>query len=81
VRPTEALPTLVVLALFAFGAAAAEADVVTFANGDRLSGKVLGMAGGSLRLQTEHCGTVEIQWKKISSLSTEKEFRLEQENG
>jgi len=81
VRPPTALPTLIVLALFAFEAAAAEADVVTFANGDRLSGKVLGMAGGNLRLKTEHCGTVEIQWKEIMSLSTEKEFRLEQENG
>lgn len=71
------LSTILVLVVTALGAAVAQADVVTFANGDRLSGKVLGLASGKLRLKTEQCGTVEIDWKKIQSLESDQEFRIE----
>ena len=41
-------------------AASARADEVVLKNGDRLSGKVVTLADGSLTLETQFSGTVKI---------------------
>ena len=47
------------------------ADEVYLANGDRISGTVIKMAGDSLTLKTDFAGEIEIAWGKVVSVSTE----------
>ena len=58
--------TLVVaFTLFAAGLHPVRADEVLISNGDRLSGDVLRLEKGQLRLRTTYAGTVEIAWKDV----------------
>lgn len=47
----------------------AQTDVVLFANGDRLSGTVLGMSQESLRFQTDSVGAITIPLVKITQVT------------
>lgn len=53
-------------------ATAATADVVTFKNGDRLSGRWARVEGNSLIFKSDSVGTVTIPLKKIESFSSTK---------
>lgn len=46
-------------------------DEVTLKNGDRVSGKVVRLAGGRLVVETPHSGTVAIDWAQVASVKTE----------
>lgn len=48
------------------------ADQVTLTNGDHLTGEIVGYDGKTLTFQTSYAGKVEIDWKAVSSLSSEK---------
>jgi putative salt-induced outer membrane protein YdiY len=56
----------------------AAADEVLFRNGDRLSGRILELAGGKLTIKTEVAGEVTVDLAKIKTFSTEEPigFRL-----
>lgn len=45
-------------------------DVITFTNGDRLSGTFIREVGGTVTFQSELVGTIEIPWKKIQEIHT-----------
>jgi len=62
--------TLAVFTLL-FTAPAARADVVRLANGDRLSGSVVGLADGELTLATAYAGELKIDWSQVSALATD----------
>src|SRR5438445_12801795 len=57
--------------------AAAWADEVVLKNGDRLSGDILGMEKGMLKMKTAQVGTVAIEWSEIRSLTSDKPFSIE----
>jgi putative salt-induced outer membrane protein YdiY len=60
--------TLVVSLIFALCAAStARADEVTLASGNRLSGDVLSLAGGTLSFKTTY-GTLAIPWTEVTAL-------------
>jgi len=46
------------------------ADTIVMTNGDRLSGEVLLMDGGTLVLNTDYAGEVRISWDKVAQLQT-----------
>lgn len=46
------------------------ADVLTFHNGDRLSGRVLHKHGDTLVFESAHAGTVRIAWPDIATIET-----------
>jgi len=52
-------------------AAAARADEVTLKNGDKITGKVLALAGGKLKFETAHAGVVYIDWGQVATLKTD----------
>lgn len=52
-------------------AAAAQADTVTLANGDRLSGKVLHKSGDVLTFETTYAGKIKIRWSEVRTLTTD----------
>jgi len=55
----------------AMGALCAWADTVVLTNGDRLTGEVLLMDGGTLVLSTEYAGEIRIAWDKVAQLQTD----------
>jgi putative salt-induced outer membrane protein YdiY len=48
------------------------ADQVTLSNGDRLTGQIVKSDGKTLTLKTDFAGTVEIEWKAVKDLQSEK---------
>jgi len=59
------------LAALALGALPAGADEVVLKNGDRLHGKVLGMAKGKLSFETPYAGVLTIDWGQVVSIQTD----------
>lgn len=60
-------------ALFALLCAApARADTLWLANGDRLTGTILSMDRGELVMQTEHAGTVRVDWSAVRTLESDE---------
>jgi hypothetical protein len=65
-----------VLLLFA-GVAYANTDVVTFKNGDRLTGEVKSLERGRLRFKTEATDTIGIEWDEVAYLSSDQNIQVE----
>lgn len=47
----------------------ANSDTLEMSNGDRLSGKVVTMVEGTLTLETEYAGVVELEWAQVAHLT------------
>lgn len=58
---------LLALSILACLSAAVNADEVQFTNGDRLSGKVLGLSDGKLSFDSKLAGKLEIAWSGLAS--------------
>jgi putative salt-induced outer membrane protein YdiY len=63
---------LTIFALLSFSAAAAQADVVTLKNGDRVTGTFVNEKDGKLQLKSEVLGDLSIPVDKIASFSAAK---------
>jgi len=61
--------------------AAPKTDVVTLANGDRITGEVKGLEQGRLELKTDAAETIYIEWDRIATLQTNQYLRIEVESG
>ncbi|HYE99769.1 MAG TPA: DUF481 domain-containing protein, partial [Planctomycetota bacterium] len=55
---------------------AGSADEVVLKNGDRLSGKVLGLKGGKLAVETAHAGVVLTDWAQVASVRTDAAVKV-----
>ena len=63
-------------------AAAADAnDVVTFINGDRLTGEVKSLERGKLRFKTAATDTISIEWDDVASLKSNQNIQVETQEG
>jgi len=73
---------LCISALLAAPAAlAAKTDIVTLANGDRLTGEVVRLQRGLLEFKTDTMGTVQIEWDKIAHVESRLLFEVERASG
>ena len=52
------------------------ADVVIATDGSRLSGKILGVEEGIIKLETAYAGTIDIRQEKVTSFTTEEALLL-----
>jgi putative salt-induced outer membrane protein YdiY len=68
-RASSTLLLTVVLCLTLAGRAAA--DEILFLNGDRISGKVVGAAGGKLIVKTDVAGEISVDLSKVKTFSTD----------
>jgi hypothetical protein len=84
-RSMKPLPCLLLLVLGAakLAAFAADApkpsaapDVVTFVNGEQMSGQLLKVADGKVFFHSEMVGDVSFEWAKIKNLKTSKPFAV-----
>jgi hypothetical protein len=71
--------TAVVVAMIALvGGGAAwgsdKTDVVTLANGDRLTCEIVQLDRGRLEIKTDDAGTIQIEWEKIASVVALRQF-------
>jgi hypothetical protein len=70
--------TLVALVVICCAGAAASAqprtDVVTLANGDRVTGEVVRLDRGRLEFKTDDAGTIELEWNKLTQLEATRHF-------
>ena len=62
-------------------ASTSHADVVLLSNGDRVSGVIEKLDKEKLSLKTEFAGTIQIDWKKVAQLESDKEYDVEADSG
>src|SRR6476660_589985 len=67
--------------VFAMVAVAAADDEVKLKNGDRLSGKVTGLAGGKLTIETAETGPVKVDWAQVVSVKTDAPIKVKLTTG
>jgi hypothetical protein len=59
-----------------FGQASPATDVVILANGDQLTGKLLGEANGTVTFHSDMAGDLTFTWDKIKSIRTSQKFAV-----
>ncbi len=59
-------------------ATAVSADTVWLKNGDRLSGEVILLDGGTLVFRTPYAGRLQIEWADVETLSSSKELLVKE---
>lgn len=60
---------------------AAVADSVILDNGDRLSGKVIGLEGGSLVFETAYAGQLKLPWGRVRHVESDDNVRVRLSDG
>lgn len=55
-------------------------DVLTFKNGDKLTGKFEGSAGNSVTFKSEMAGEITVEWSKIKELHTSGQYAVVPKN-
>jgi hypothetical protein len=56
----------------AVAAAQGRTDVVTLANGDRITGEIVRLDRGRLEFKTDDAGTLYLEWDKLTSLVSKR---------
>src|SRR3954454_7597782 len=62
------LAVLLVIGVAALGRAQGRTDIVTLANGDRITGEVVRLERGRLEFKTDDAGTLYLEWDKLASV-------------
>lgn len=57
--------------------AAINTDVVTFGNGDHLTGELKSLDRGLLSFKTEATGTINIEWENVAFLRSDQNIEVE----
>jgi putative salt-induced outer membrane protein YdiY len=60
---------------------AQKTDVITLANGDRITGEVKGLQRGQLELSTDDEGTIYFEWDKIATVESTRLFDIGTSDG
>lgn len=79
-RPSIRLLRLLCL-LLPLNALAEKTDVVTLKNGDRITGEVVKLEAGVMEYKTDFMGTIQIEWRAISTLVSRQSFSVETSDG
>jgi putative salt-induced outer membrane protein len=57
------------------------ADQITLANGDKISGEILEIADGQLRIVTEYAGEISVDFARVADLRIDEVGRISLKNG
>ena len=55
-------------------------DVITLANGDRITGEIVRLSRGRLELKTDDAGTIYIEWDNVARVQSIHQFEVETSN-
>jgi hypothetical protein len=69
------------ICLISAPAYAQKTDIITLANGDRITGEIKGLDKGRLELSTDDIGTINIEWDNIVIISSLRVFEVETTDG
>ena len=69
-RSTAAATIVLALVVHAAAYAQGKTDIVSLANGDRITGEVKGLERGRLEFKTDDAGTLYLEWDKLISVET-----------
>jgi hypothetical protein len=69
------------LGLFLMAAVSFADDEVKLKNGDRVTGKVLSLAGGKLVIETGYAGKLSIDWAQVVSVKTDAPIKVKLATG
>src|SRR6185436_13246756 len=72
---------LAIVLLMSVPAYAQKTDVITLANGDRITGEITSLSKGRLELKTDDVGTINIEWDNIVHISSPRVFEVETTDG
>ena len=72
---------LLVAAFLVMAAAQALADEVVMKNGDKITGKVIDLGGGKLKVETVHSGVIVLDWGQVASVKTDAAARVKLTTG
>jgi hypothetical protein len=75
-RSTRAIVAIVFVLLSRTPALAQKTDVVTLANGDRITGEITILERGRLEFSTDDAGTLYLEWDKLVSLVTKRQVEV-----
>lgn len=75
-RVATVLPTLAIVCSLSTPAFAQRTDVVTLANGDRITGEVVGLERGQLEFKTDDAGTLYLEWDKLLSVIAARQVEV-----
>ncbi len=56
-------------------------DMVTLANGDRITGEIVELDRGRLEFETDDAGTISFEWDKIVSVEAARQFEVSTSDG
>ena len=56
-------------------------DVVTLANGDRITGEIVELDRGRLEFKTDDAGTISFEWDKIARVEAARQFEVSTADG
>ena len=59
----------------------AEADRVTFENGDRISGQIIHVIGGEIQIATDYAGTITASFDRVVDLRTDDAVEISLDDG
>ena len=62
-------------------AARTKTDIITMQNGDRITGEIIVLVHGKLRVRTSSMGTVRIEWDDVVHVESNYDFRFEGSDG
>ena len=77
----RSLASLALVLVFCANAQAQRTDVVTLANGDRITGEIINLERGRLEFKTDDAGTLYLEWDKLASVVATRFFEIEIEDG
>jgi hypothetical protein len=80
------LPLLVLLLVSILASTTTQAfnrktDVISFYNGDKITGEIVSLLGGILELSTDSMGRVKIEWQDIARLESQFNYEIRLSNG
>jgi hypothetical protein len=75
------LRAAILLCAFPAHAQRANTDVITLKNGDRVTGEILQLEYGLLRLETDDMGTINIEWSAIVDIESQYTFDVQVAGG
>ena len=75
------LAAFVFVVLIAVPVYAQKTDIITLANGDRITGEITSLSRGRLELKTDDVGTIAIEWDNIVHISSPRLFEVETTDG
>ena len=73
-RATATAALVLVLAAAAYGQG--RTDVVSLANGDRITGEVIRLDRGKLEFKTDDAGTLYLEWDKLASVVASRQVEV-----